>query len=311
MSAALFSGVVLDADRDQVFLMVDDGIAAVHAPTGKRLWTSQSAAKPMAVQDDRLAVIGASETPGGIAVLDAKTGRRAATCNEPVPSTHFQLTNSLGVNVSSHGTVHNDQVMLTWIQQTYYAGGAAPTPQREAASRTHTTGTVALDMASGCYEEAAPPSLPEQPLLQVSGTPKRMGPWKIRGTKVHIETEDVDGTREVRLIRTVRGTPHTQTVATGRPGSLGAMFTEDGEAMLITRQNSSPERGYGFDWRLVDLRTGEVTDYGWHAFLPGGVDRIGRVLVAVQAQVVGVAPGGKVLWTETLRSTGYTGPYPP
>ena len=187
MTAAVLSGVVFDADQDQVFLMVDDGIAAVHATTGNRLWTSHSGAKPMVVQGDRLAVIGAPDAPGGVAVLDAKTGRRAAVCAEPMPPTRFQLTNSLGVNVSSHGAVHNDQVMLTWIRQTYYAGGAAPTPQREAASRTHTTGTVALDMASGCYEEASLPSPPglSPPCPQAVASPRHQARACLGGEEEH------------------------------------------------------------------------------------------------------------------------------
>lgn len=285
-SGTLADGVVLDMAVPAVFVMSSDPpgtgriptadesaeLVAVNPRTGKRLWRTRKAAKPIVVVRNKLVAIGAADTAYGIIILDTRTGKVAARCarkkNGP---TAIPIQNRLGTVYRSKGALVGGRPIIIATTDTSYVGGPAPSPEMLAAAQSHTETAVEVDVSTGCAHRIEVPDLPG-PLL-------------------------VDDPRAKAFVKA--------------QGGVYTSMSADGTHVMTTGHPVLDNGVYTYRWHMLELSSGKTVDLSGRPFAPGAFFVAGDVIVSVRGGVEGVSRSGRSLWTELIRSTGYIGPYPP
>lgn len=129
----LLPGVVVDPAAERLYLMnPQGGIDALELATGKLLWTSRAAGKPLAAFDDRLAAqaeptVGSRSLP--IVLLSTKDGGRVvSTIAVPLSSGAMLpfINNGMGAASSVQARVEPDGLLVSW---TVTSRGISPIPR--------------------------------------------------------------------------------------------------------------------------------------------------------------------------------------
>lgn len=310
ITTPLVDGVVVGKDR--TYVMGEDGVVAVDIASGKPAWTSSNAIKPVALSEGRLVVLGAVNDQAGVAVLDARNGEVAARCGTPSGVGQIQLIDGLGSNNSSGAWRVHGGLVVTWSHDTFYSGGMAPTPEMEAASRTHSQGALTVDIATGCVTQVAMPEI-EAPKQVVTWTLGQSGPWHVGDVTAWLDTRDAGGRRSLVLVRKRRrkDLPEVEVIG-GNTGYLTASVSADGTSVMASVQRVEGQGQAVYDWVVAALDTGEVQRWDGQGFpAPAWTRRGGLMVVSNGGAVMGITGDGDVAWTHGVRATGYNGPYPP
>jgi hypothetical protein len=115
----LVPGVIIDKVRGRLYAMgADGGIAAIDLASGKRIWATTAAAKPIGFAADK--VIGQAETPETshnleIVALDPLTGKRLVASTMPLPA-HVQpsISRTLKGDFVASATPSDNNTQITW-----------------------------------------------------------------------------------------------------------------------------------------------------------------------------------------------------
>ena len=288
-AVVLRDGVVLDPDTSSLAVMrPGGGIDALEAMTGKVLWTSGEADRPLLADGDQLlAQIASGGAELGVAILDmAANGKTLARGTLRLPDGVIaSIDDGLEHHFEVRATATPDGVLLAW-EDRRAPMAAMPALQRrlevrQGAARVDLdTGTIAsIDPGAGrALMTPSPPNLPAG-----------QGPFA--------------------------------------PTKTGVMFRGAGGAAVMVSVRVSDKREWdNYLWSLRDLRSGEalgevrshqsyapftvlggvllyeVQPYGRHA---DGIDEdVPLSVAAVELKT------GALLWRHPVRDTKYRGPLP-
>jgi hypothetical protein len=330
----MLAGVLVDRASHTVFLMRDTNrVEAIDIPTGKTRWIVKHAERPLALSGTHL--LAQSQT--SLVVLDARTGKLDKKCTPDAGTTWSPppLQARLGWQGSLEAKpTATDQVLLLWSIDTYYAGGAAPTPEMERDARSHEEGMVDVDLAKCRFTARATTTVPRLPPGQGLPTSETrhgssvtntqvLAAQIVDGTDVRMILESTDGQNRLLLHRTTPPPPGASApapltdveLATGpAPYVHGWLSTDARHTIAVVQDRTSGVIGvFQYDHTIHDALTGQKVGafrVPWHA---GGVLVVGDALLEVTSTAVrGVdLERGKERWSRGLRSLRYNGPLPP
>jgi outer membrane protein assembly factor BamB len=168
-------GGVTDAARARGFVAnATGGVDALDLETGKVLWTSKDASKPLAVVGDHLL---ARDAAGGnvirIVYIDLADGKKVKESDPIVFPAWVTAVEGNGGGRSFHSSARLDKgdLLIPWQANTSYWGGRAPTPEMLKAATHNGSGAARIDVESGKVEmldkdPGPPPSTPVSKLLE-------------------------------------------------------------------------------------------------------------------------------------------------
>jgi outer membrane protein assembly factor BamB len=162
-------GGVTDADGVKGFVANDKGgVTALDLETGKSLWDSKTTGKPVAVVNGRVLVQTLDPKNGNavrIVGLNADTGEKAWKSDAAVFPNWVSPLDGTGAGraFSSHSRMDKNALLIVWQANSWYWGGAPPTPEVLKAAQKRAEGAARIDLESGKVEmlDKAPPAGPK------------------------------------------------------------------------------------------------------------------------------------------------------
>ncbi|HWG46765.1 MAG TPA: hypothetical protein VN688_28640 [Gemmataceae bacterium] len=169
-SSTVLPGGIADATgRTGFFASAGGGIEALDLATGKVLWHTHEAQRPLlVVKDHLLAQAGVKRNRLRILRLDLTHKGECDLESDPVVFPAWVVTGeALGRSFSTHWHVEKHQLVLEWEASAWYVGKARPTVEQEMAARKHTSGVALVDLRTGQVEvrPATKIAAPSAPLL--------------------------------------------------------------------------------------------------------------------------------------------------
>lgn len=331
------SGVIVDPNRPAVYLMnIQGGIDAVDLASGKLLWRTDRAAKPLLCHEDLL--VAQTETPVGKQFLRiAFLNTREITADPrfvdiPLPAdVQATIDDSMESSFSAAARMHEGALVLSWRYTYRRITGPPPGPVKEALDRK-ATGSVRIDIPTGQIDpidEKVALSEPELPAAVIRRNEAQAPPgpvWLVSNVLVAIERATYEGKQRVSLKRWDAETGEALADVTLFDG--GPKFrsvSADKRHLLASRRDASDSRTW--EWAVYALETGaKVAELRHDApgawFFLSGSRLIHETNVThrlIRGQEV-VEPGklrtvdlqtGTEVWSHAIRDTQYRGPYPP
>jgi len=332
------AGVLVNSNEPTVYLMNPKrGIDAVDLSSGKLLWSTTNAAKPLLLHGRRLVAQAESAAPGNrlrIVVLDAQdAGKLLLEANVQLPKdTQVAIDDGLGITFRTSTRLHDDKVIVSWQYSEQHIGGAPPGPNDKVRV---TAGAVRIDLKTGNTDSLKSEEVPPTPETQLPDNVARLitlgtlpGPlWQVGNVLAAIErTRDKGGQRTIlRRWHSETGRPMPEVVLFG--GELTYRYTSaDGRYLLGSKRLDSAKHPWA--WRIYALETGkQVAEV--HNPSPAAWFFITASSLILEAPPTGrISNGGVVidkplrlhvidletsneLWEWPFRDTAYRGPYPP
>ncbi len=147
-----------------------DGIDAFDLTTGKALWSSAEARKPLAIHARRL-FAEAPEKGKANAVrvvgLDLETGKRLFSSAVVTFPDWVSVSLNHGRSFRFGARVVEGELWLGWSARGWYAHGPVPTPEQELYASRSADGVARIDLESGDVELLAPDKAPAQPRVKL------------------------------------------------------------------------------------------------------------------------------------------------
>ncbi len=144
---------VVSADQKFVFLPAKEGgIEAVDLATGKAVWTNKDANKLAGTYDGGvLAWVADSKKSNTFRIVAVSTpiGKTAGTSDPIVLPDWATTAKTHGRTFRTAAKADAGTAVVAWQAGAFYAGGARPTPEIEAAARKNESGTVTVDLRTG------------------------------------------------------------------------------------------------------------------------------------------------------------------
>jgi hypothetical protein len=181
----------------------DGGIDAIDLASGKVLWTTRDANRPLLATADRLfaqAPVSGKANQVRIVVFDALKKGKKLEISEPIPFPDWvSVAVTYGRSFASTARLHAKRLVYVWEARGWYAGGARPTPEIERAARKSAAGVIQLDLASNKWQKLEGDQVPK-------GTPAKV-PGEVNKAKVGRQTYvilDRPGPKMFQRLRTLR-----------------------------------------------------------------------------------------------------------
>lgn len=270
-------------------------LIALDAQSGKRKWKSSEAAIPLAIAGGKLLALERSRRVSDVVMLDPANGKRIARC----AGSRFSVGEGLGSSSDVRGFSHDGQSYLVDQSRGWYAGGAAPSPERERASRTQSKSvhlvTVGDRTCSSSPVEADPFSAP---------APTH------EGARVLVRQQGPEGP-----ILTLRDAADQRVLAEHQASARtisNVAVSPDGLHLMIQDQQGT---GAATTYRTAirDARTGELVFRHDIPFAISGFAVVGDRLLASGGSLFiafDLRTGTRV-WEHGVPDLRYHGPYPP
>jgi len=330
-------GVVLDPGRDVVYLMSpDDEVEAVATSSGRLLWSTAEAAKPLAVDGDLVIAQRPPSGSGGvleIAVLDRNSGRLLRTI--PLSLGHdarAAIDDGMGTRFVATADVRAGVPVVFWEQTVREIRGAAPLPDEEQPSR-QLSGAYRLDLEAGtavaveAHEVRNEPELPAA-VVQWQDLGTRSWPAAWAGEVIAVISVFSEGeSPRVVLRRWHRGMAAALPEIELFRGDLVVEFLSADDQAVAIVERVAPGEWEEYSWSVFSLESGgrlgqlsESQSYAW-SVVDGSTliyvaqpysRRIAEERVDEPKKLRAVRlDGGRTLWERPLRDTSYRGPLPP
>jgi hypothetical protein len=294
----LATGVVIDPAHNQLYATdVEGGMKAIDAATGRVVWRSRDAAKPIGFSGDWVVVQLASgnESTLKLGSLEWKTGRQVASVSAPLPP---QIVPSIVPNLKGSFSViadnlPNGDALVSWQY-------VPRTP------RALPPGTDAnLPPVAGL---TVPPSVPQKKPARgaVRFNPKT-GAWQ------ELDAKDA--------------APTQQQTAAWRSGSNRQFLSVDGRNFLLSALNKDNSDAQKYTLTVYDRQTGTrlgqfksslatvpfyVSDSKAIYEIGPSIKRISTGLTELPRRIEAVdLTTGHEVWTASIRDETYRGSYPP
>jgi hypothetical protein len=182
----LRQGVIVDPGRNLAYVMnTKGGIDAVELAGGTGVWSTEQAAKPLALAGDLL--IGQAESTGArrilqIVALDTKQrGKQIVTGTIELPEgVQVSIDETLGSAFVASAYIHAGDVIISWKHSRFYMKGIPPEdaempgkeapPEPATAAPRTSSGTLRMNLSTGAIvpvktEEVPPAPVPPPPDL--------------------------------------------------------------------------------------------------------------------------------------------------
>jgi hypothetical protein len=297
----LAPGVVVDPAHNQIYTMdVAGGVKAVDAKTGRLVWKSPAAAKPLGLSDSHLIVQleSGKEQTLNLGSLDTRTGQSIASASAPLPS-HVVPSidpNSKGNFSAIANNLPNGDAVVSWqyVQRTPRAlppgtksnlpseEGAPPPPA--ASEQQATRGAVRFDPRTGALGEVEAENLASVPSSQTN-------------------LSEMPGTAEGRRFLSVDGQDYL--VSSRLDPSEANKYT----LTVYDRQTNARLGQFKSSVAAVPFY---VTDSKVIFEISASVSRTSSGLTKQPRRIEGVdLATGKEIWSTPIRDTTYRGPFPP
>ena len=139
-------GVADPAGKTGFFPNTSGGIDALDLATGKLLWSSKDANRPLLATADRLF----AQKRASLFVLDiAQEGKTVREAKPIAFPGWVSVETDYGRSYRGSTRLDGDTLLLSWEAGASYAGGARPTPEIEKRERKSASGVARLDGKTG------------------------------------------------------------------------------------------------------------------------------------------------------------------
>ncbi len=326
-------GVVVDPTRGAVYMMnPQGGIDAVDIASGKLLWTTKAAAKPLTMFRDQL--IAQAETSRGshslpIAILDPAQGRRLAEISIPISDPLSPaIDNGRGFSSTVTAQPDGSVVLVRWevasqritgishpVVVTRYSGAATIDPATRKVSE--------ITAAEAAKRTASSPAI--QPRL-TGHEGLLFAPVKADGAFVSIQVGPATAGQPAILKRWSLATAEPLPDTDLGSGFVAYSIAADGSDIAVVRSGGSwggATNSPGFVWTIYATtsgnRVGELKVAGsatpffvWHSLIVRESAPFNQIVngAAVEEPLQLIAAGldtGASRWKRALRDTVYRG----
>lgn len=339
-SFTLGPGVIIAGHEGMAYVMGLVGeIEAVDTRSGDSVWLSKIAAKPLAIQGNRLIAQTVAKRPGvlPIEVLNLSNQEtQPLTIEVPLPTDVFAFIDQpLGISFVVEARDEGGEVVISWNYLEQVVSSMAPAPGTSPIRR-RAEGSARIDIESGEFQflegTSKPPAPAFPPPLQqmledgeFQRPPSRVGSVLAATTTRVVE----GGDRQVVLNRwgaeTGEALPEV-VLFNGRPRAV--VPSSDNRHIVITSSIEGAEAGEWerYQWSVFSMESGNsVGNLRWHtSATPFCV--LGRTLLTitqpysrrVEGRIVEQPPAlraisleaGDQTWSHAVRDTTYRGPFP-
>ena len=163
-------GVADPAGKTGFFPNTSGGIDAIELATGKVLWSSKDAHRPLLATDDRLFVqAGKSNTVRVLALDTSKEGKRVLESPPIALADWVSVEVAYGRSFRSGVRADDKHVWLSWEARAFYAGGARPPPEVEKRARKVASGVARVDLETGKVQALTEEQITAGKFLPVPG----------------------------------------------------------------------------------------------------------------------------------------------
>jgi hypothetical protein len=262
-----FPGGLASADGKRAFVTnVEGGIDALDLETGKVLWSSKDAGRPLAL-GEKLLLAQATVKPNTVRVVGLDDSGKKVFESEPIAFPDWVSVGvTYGRSFASMARVQNGSLWLRWQARAWYAGGARPTPETEKAARKNDEGAVRVNLKSARVEMLTADRMPAEPGPKVSDEvaraatrtyPDGFGPQKeVRTVGKLAVAIDQDGNKlTLRRWELASGKALDPLPLLEAPAFSWQMTSEHLLAHKALARTSLPEGDYA--WWVFDLATGK------------------------------------------------------
>jgi hypothetical protein len=331
-------GVIVDSKESTVYLMNPQrGIDAVDLFSGRLIWTTTNAAKPLLLVDRYLVSQAEPAAPDNrlrIVVLDTlNAGKVFLETTVQLPKdVHVAIDDGLGISFRTSARLHEDKVIVSWQYSEQQTSGAnlGPNPNLRASA-----GGVRIDIKTGAAATLTADQLPPIQQTQLPDNVERLIKlgalrepiWQLGDILAAIERTSGKGGQRTVLRRWQSDTGRAMPEVT----LFGAEFTfrytsADSRYLLASRRLDSAKSPW--DWRVYSLETGQqvaqirnALPAAWFfinsstIFLEvpptGGLSNMGMVIdQPLRLRAISLDTSDQ-LWEWPFRDTMYRGPHPP
>lgn len=311
------------------------GLESIDAGSGRVLFESSLADKPIALWGGMLAAQRENKTaPGVLEVVMIDTGRpdRTTTIEMALPEDELALVDeTLGLKFSTTSAIRDGGLLVGWSAARTWA---SPMPPQEGQKlHEEKRGAARLDLTAG-RADAVDPSLVED-VMQIpeaarafAAEPNQASQPIRAGALVALTQTTVagDGSSRIVLKRWSTDGSAFPDVELFRGEPIGQWSSADGRHLIIS-QRVAPGEVDEYLWNVYSLETGARVGqlrnrFSRASFYVDGtrlihdvwpsMERVDGKIVDVKRRVQAVDLGsGAILWQRPLRETLYRGPYPP
>jgi hypothetical protein len=161
-------GIADEAGRIGFFDSATGGIEAIDLASGKVLWQTHEAQRPLLLDGDHLlAQAGTKRNRLRILRLDVKRNGECDFESDPIVFPAWVVTGDAhGYSFAARWHVVKHQLVLDWDASAWYIGKARPTTDEDLAARKHAHGIAHIDLRTGqidirpAEEKQTPPPIP-------------------------------------------------------------------------------------------------------------------------------------------------------
>ena len=330
-------GVADPAGHTGFFASATGGIEAIDLASGKVLWQTHEAQRPLLLDGDRLlAQAGTKRNRLRILRFDPKRRGECEFESDPIVFPAWVVTGEAhGRSFAAHWQVQKHHLVLHWEASAWYAGKTRPTPEAAQAARKHAAGMARIDLRTGQVEirpaekKDTPPSppLPDHLEKKAQRWQGQVGPHR----KV-LTLEEENGQQCLVLHSWDRRNQTEQTPKELLRGKrLLARATLDERILCLREVNPVPDERLSLSskkalgtWWLFSVQTGELIgripdEAGMHAlavrdkrifYLVPGMFRGSLDQPSVQPRILRVLDlaSGKKLWEHPVAGKLITPP---
>jgi hypothetical protein len=246
-----FFGGVADAEGKRAYVPgADGGVVALDLETGKALWSSKEAERPLALAGTNLLAYRPVKGKGNAVVvvtLDADDKGKVLRESDAVTFPDWVSVGlTHGRSFAALSRVQDGDLWLRWQARAWYAGGARPTPEIEKAARKNADGAARIDLKTGKVEMLDADKMPAEEGPKVSD--------EVRKAAARNYADAFGGRKDV----------HTA-------GKLAVALDQDKQKLVLRRW----ELDTGKELEAVPLL--EAPAFSWQ-FAPGGLALVHKAL---------------------------------
>ncbi len=332
------AGVIVNSKQSTVYLMnLQRGIDAVNLSSGKLLWSTTKAAKPLLLHGHLLVAQAESAAPSNIlriVVLNTQdAGELLLKATVQLPEdVQVAIEDGLGTNFRTSARLHENDVIVSWRFSKQHISGPPPGPD---AKLRVTAGAMRIDLKTGHADSLKSEEVPPTPETQLPDNIAQLinleslpGPiWQVGNVLAAIiRTSDKGGESTIlRRWNSKTGQPLPEVVLFG--GELTFRYiSADGRYQLASKLLDSARPVWV--WRIYSLETGEhvaqvqnASPAAWffitassliHEAPPSGRIINGRLIMdqPLRLRAIDLKTSDE-LWERPFRDTAYRGPLPP
>lgn len=331
------SGVIVDSKNLAVYLMKpDDGIDAVNLSSGKLMWSSKSASKPLLLDGRLLLALSESAEPDNrlcLSVLDTQDkGKLLHQSIVHLPeNVRVRIDNGLGTSFAATARLEEGEAIVSWrYSRQLITGAAIPVDT----NGTDVDGTVRIDLKTGHAVSVSKGEVSQPAEIRLPKRVRRLvesgkleGPMWQAGNVLAAVTRTIRNGEQSTILKrwtTKNGRAIPETVLS-RDDFIYRYASPDGRYLLTSKPSDSAEPGW--IWRIYSIETGAVVaevrnalPAAWffltptrlvYELEPEGRNINGSKVIDRPLRLHAVdLKTNKALWERPYRDTAFRGPYP-